>query len=1168
MPVLYAGRCSSGFLHLIQGGLTMRKINTVLVANRGEIAIRVFRACNELGIRTIAIFSKEDTLSLHRNKADEAYLVGRGKGPVEAYLDIEDIMRIAHEHDVDAIHPGYGFLSENAELAKRCAEEGFIFIGPRVEHLIMFGDKVNARAQAKLADIPMIPGSDGPISSVEEVREFGKKHGYPLLIKAVNGGGGRGMRAVNSPEEVETAYALAKSEALKAFGNDEIYLEKYLKDPKHIEVQILGDEQGEIVHLYERDCSVQRRHQKVVEMAPATFVKPELRKRICDAAVKLMRNVDYVSAGTVEFLATADDEFYFIEVNPRIQVEHTVTEAITGIDIVQSQIRIAEGYSMHDPVVGIPEQDKIGIRGEAIQCRITTEDPVNNFMPDTGKLIAYRSGGGMGIRLDAGNAFTGSVITPYYDSLLVKATTWGLNHTIAVTKMLRCLKEFRIRGVKTNIAFLENLLQHPCFINGTYTTNFLDETPELFHFPEGRDRGTKLLHYIGDITVNGYANVGVVPKPEFAPLNMPKPFNGQLPEGTKQILDARGPEGLAKWVQEQEEVLLTDTTFRDAHQSLFATRLRTADMLRVIRDTAGKLPELFSFECWGGATFDVAYRFLDESPWKRLQEFKEAAPNVLFQMLLRGANAVGYTSYPDNVVKEFIRLSAKNGVDVFRIFDSLNSLDNMRLSIEAVRECNKVAEPALCYTGDILDPERDKYNLKYFVDMAKELERAGANIICIKDMAGLLKPQAAYELISAMKDAVTVPIHLHSHEGSGNTIYTYARAIDAGVDIVDVAMSAMSNGTSQPSAASLYYALEGHPRQPRLDVGALNEFSRYWETVRPYYKAADKTENFPNPEVYVHEMPGGQYTNLKQQAAALGLLDRWEDIKDMYHRVSMMFGDVIKVTPSSKVVGDMTLFMVQNEITEEDVYAKGDTMDFPKSVIEFFEGRIGTPYGGFPKRLQKIVLKGKEPISQRPGAVLPPVDFEEVRKKLEEMNAPTTDEAVSSYCLYPDVFKQWVTRCDEYGDVSVLDTPTFFFGMTPGEEVDVELEKGKVVIIKLIHISEPNENGKRTVSFEFNGMPRELEIFDKNVKTENVARKKADKSNPGEVGATLSGSVVKLLVEKGQSVTKGTPLLVTEAMKMETTIAAPVSGIVSQIHVQAGSRIESGDCLLEIESKN
>lgn len=1147
----------------------MKKIKTVLVANRGEIAIRVFRACNELGIRTIAVFSKEDTLSLHRNKADEAYLIGRGKGPVDAYLDIEDIMRVAHEHNVDAIHPGYGFLSENADLAKRCQEEGFIFIGPRVEHLIMFGDKVNARKQAKLAGIPMIPGSDGPVASVKEVLDFGATYGYPIIIKAVNGGGGRGMRAVNSAEEVETAYTLAKSEALKAFGSEEIYLEKYLQDPKHIEVQILADEQGEVMHLFERDCSVQRRHQKVVEVAPASFVDPVLREKICDSAVALMQNVNYLSAGTVEFLVTEDGKYYFIEVNPRIQVEHTVTEAITGIDIVQSQIRIAEGYSLHSPEVGIPEQKNLKYRGEAIQCRITTEDPANGFMPDTGKLIAYRSGGGMGIRLDAGNAFTGSVITPYYDSLLVKATTWGLDHKIAITKMLRCLKEFRIRGVKTNIAFLENVLQSPKFIDGSYTTNFIDETPELFQFPESRDRGTKLLHYIADITVNGYANVGVQPKPEFAPMALPKSFAGSgLPSGAKQILDARGPEGLAKWVQEQKEVLLTDTTFRDAHQSLFATRLRTADMMRVIRDTAGKLPELFSFECWGGATFDVAYRFLDESPWKRLQDFRAAAPNILFQMLLRGANAVGYTSYPDNVVKEFIRLSAKNGVDVFRIFDSLNSLDNMRLSIEAVRECNMVAEPALCYTGDILDSDRDKYTLKYYVDMAKELERAGANIIAIKDMAGLLKPQAAYELTAALKDAVQVPIHLHTHDGSGNSIYTYARAIDAGVDIVDVAMSAMSCGTSQPSAAGLCYALDGHPRRPKLDVTALNEFSRYWETVRPYYKAADKTENFPNPEVYVHEMPGGQYTNLKQQAAALNLLERWEDIKDMYHRVSMMFGDVIKVTPSSKVVGDMTLYMVQNELTEEDVYANGATMDFPKSVIEFFEGRIGTPYGGFPSHLQKIILKGKEPISVRPGAVLPPVDFEAKRAELKEMNAPVTDEAVSSYCLYPDVFRTWVARCEEYGDVSVLDTPTFFFGMVPGEEIYVELEKGKVVIIKLTHIGEADESGNRTVSFEFNGMPRELEIFDKNAKTTNVARKKADKSNPGHVGATLSGSVVKLLVEKGQSVTKGTPLIVTEAMKMETTIAAPVSGIVSAIHVQEASRIESGDCLLEIESKN
>lgn len=789
----------------------MKKIKTVLVANRGEIAIRVFRACNELGIRTVAIYSKEDTLSLHRNRADEAYLVGEGKGPIDAYLDIEDIMRIAREHDVDAIHPGYGFLSENSQLAKRCAEEGFIFIGPRLEHLIMFGDKINARTQAELAGIPMIPGSTGTVSSVEEVRAFAGKHGFPIIIKAVNGGGGRGMRMVASMDELDQAYSLAKSEALKAFGSDEIYLEKYLQNPKHIEVQIIGDTHGNIVHLHERDCSVQRRHQKLVEVAPAFSLPQQLRSRICEAAVKLMKNVDYISAGTVEFLATPDNNFYFIEVNPRIQVEHTVTEEITGIDIVQTQIKIAEGYSIHDPEIAIPEQKDIITHGHAIQCRITTEDPANNFMPDTGKLIAYRSGGGFGVRLDGGNAFTGSVITPYYDSLLVKATTWGLTHQIAISKMLRCLKEFRIRGVKTNILFLENVLQHPQFTDGSYSTKFVDDNTDLFIFPKTHDRGTKLLNYIADISINGYSNVGVQPKPEFAPLNMPKPFIGKIPDGSKQVLDAHGPAGLAKWVQAQSEVLITDTTFRDAHQSLFATRLRTNDMMKVAAATAGKLPNLFSFECWGGATFDVAYRFLDESPWDRLQQFRIKAPNILLQMLLRGANAVGYTSYPDNVVKEFIHLAAKNGVDVFRIFDSLNGLDNMRLSIDTVRECNKVAEAALCYTGDILDPRRDKYDLKYYVDMAKELAAAGANIIAIKDMAGLLKPEASYRLVSALKDAVDLPIHLHTHEGSGNAIYTYARAVDAGVDIVDTAMSAMSCGTSQPSGSSLYYALSGHP---------------------------------------------------------------------------------------------------------------------------------------------------------------------------------------------------------------------------------------------------------------------------------------------------------------------------------------------------------------------
>lgn len=1145
----------------------MPKIKTVLVANRGEIAIRVFRACNELGIRTVAIYSKEDTLSLHRNKADEAYLVGEGKSPTDAYLDIEGILQIAKEHDVDAIHPGYGFLSENSRLAQRCKEEGLIFIGPRLEHLVMFGDKINARKQAQLAEIPMIPGSDGTVSSVQEVLDFGEKHGYPIIIKAVNGGGGRGMRVVKNAEEAATSYDLAKSEAKKAFGSDEIYIEKYLENPKHIEVQILGDTHGNLVHLYERDCSVQRRHQKLVEIAPAFSLPTEQREAICAAAVKLMKNVNYVSAGTVEFLATPDGKFYFIEVNPRIQVEHTVTEQITSIDIVQAQIKIAEGYDLHSEEIAIPEQKDIHIYGHAIQCRITTEDPSNNFMPDTGKLITYRSGGGFGIRLDGGNAFTGSVITPYYDSLLVKATTYGLTHQIAITKMLRCLKEFRIRGVKTNIQFLENVLKNPHFVKGDYSTDFVDTTPELFVFHKPLDRGNKLLNYIADITVNGYSNVGVQPKPDFAPLNMPKHYSGFMSLGAKHVLDTRGPEGLADWVLAQQEVLITDTTFRDAHQSLFATRLRTADMLRVMRDTAGKLPGLFSFECWGGATFDVAYRFLDESPWQRLSQFREAAPNILFQMLLRGANAVGYTSYPDNVVKEFIRLAAKNGIDVFRIFDSLNGLDNMRLSIDTVREAGKVAEAALCYTGDILDPHRDKYDLQYYVNMARELEKAGANIIAIKDMAGLLKPEAAFRLVSSLKSYVGVPIHLHTHEGSGNAIYTYARAIDAGVDIVDTAMSAMSCGTSQPSGSSLYYAMTGHPRQPRLDVDAMNELSRYWETVRPYYKAADRTENFPNPEVYVHEMPGGQYTNLKQQAQALGLIGRWEEIKDMYHRVSMMFGDLIKVTPSSKIVGDMALFMVQNQLTEEDVYAKGDVLDFPASVVEFFEGRIGTPYQGFPEKLQQIVLKGRQPITVRPGAALEPVDFEAVRGKLAEMGAPTTDEAVSSYCLYPKVFTDWVERYNKFGDVSVLDTPTFFFGMNIGEVIKVEIEQGKTLVIKLIHISEPSATGMRTVTFEFNGLPREIEIKDRNVKATVATRKKADKANAGEIGASLSGSVVKLLVEKGQAVTKGTPLIVTEAMKMETTLSSPISGIVSAIHVNAGERVDSGDCLLEITSQ-
>lgn len=1142
----------------------MKKIRSVLVANRGEIAIRVFRACNELGIRTVAIYSKEDSLSLHRFRADESYLVGEGKKPVDAYLDIEDIIRIAHEHDVDAIHPGYGFLSENADLAKRCEEEGIIFIGPKVEHLIMFGDKINARIQAKKAGIQYIPGSDGPVMNYAEVEKFAKQVGFPIMLKAVNGGGGRGMRMVDRVADLRDAYDRAKSEAKLAFGSDEIYLEKCIVNPKHVEVQIMGDEHGNVIHLFERDCSIQRRHQKVVETAPASALPVELRQTICNAALKLMKNVHYVNAGTVEFLVTPDGEFYFIEVNPRVQVEHTVTEMITGIDIVQIQIKVAEGYALDSDEIGIKSQDDVRCLGDAIQCRITTEDPMNNFMPDSGKIMVYRSGGGFGVRLDSGNAYTGAIITPYYDSLLVKTTTYGLTHKEAAQKMLRVLKEFRIRGVKTNIGFLINVLKSPEFIAGTYNVNFIDDHPELFNLPVVQDRGTKLLKYIGDTTINGYADAGHQDKPAFEALELPTPVEGAYPDGTKQKFDAMGPEKFSQWIKEQQKVFFTDTTMRDAHQSLFATRVRSIDMLRVLETASKKLPNLFSYECWGGATFDVAYRFLYEDPWVRLRQMRKKAPNILLQMLVRGANAVGYTSYPDNVVKNFIDLSAKNGIDVFRVFDSLNSLDNMYGTIQAVRENNKLAEVALCYTGDILDPSRDKYDLKYYVNMAKELQNAGANIIAIKDMAGLLKPEAAYRLVSALKDAVDLPIHLHTHDGSGNAICTYNRAIDAGVDIVDVAYSAFAGGTSQPSMSTLYYALSGKDRQPDLDVDAMEELSRYWATVRPYYKGVDKADAYPNTEVYQHEMPGGQFSNLRQQAKAVGLGDRWNEIKKMYHTVSMMFGDIIKVTPSSKVVGDMALFMVQNNLTEQDVYDKGDVLDFPQSVVEFFEGRIGIPYQGFPEKLQKIVLKGKKPLTERPGKSLAPVDFEAIRQKLTDAGYKHEDEDINAYCQYPKVFKDFNETVKKYGDVSVLDTPTFFFGMKKNEEVHVEIEEGKDLIITLINISDPDDSGVRTITFMFNGAEREIQVQDKSVDMKNVTRRKADPDKVGDIGATLSGSVVKVLVTKGQKVKKGEPLVVTEAMKMETTITSPIDGTVGEIYATKGQAIISGDCLLEV----
>ncbi|MBM7699426.1 pyruvate carboxylase [Kurthia huakuii] len=1142
----------------------MKNIKKVLVANRGEIAIRIFRACTELEIATVAIYSKEDTGSYHRYKADEAYLVGEHKKPIDAYLDIDDIIRIAKQSNADAIHPGYGFLSENIHLAERCEEEGIIFIGPRVDHLDMFGDKVKAKEQAKLANIPVIPGSDGPVSSLDDVMAFATTHGYPIIIKAALGGGGRGMRIVHEASEVEEAYTRAKSEAQSAFGSDEVYVERFVHNPKHIEVQIIADTHGNIVHLYERDCSVQRRHQKVVEIAPSVSLSLELRERICQAAVQLAENVAYVNAGTVEFLVSGD-EFFFIEVNPRVQVEHTITEMITDIDIVQTQILIAEGYSLHGDVINIPLQANIRTHGFAIQSRVTTEDPLNHFMPDTGKISAYRSGGGFGVRIDAGDAFQGAVITPYYDSLLVKVSTHATTFEQAARKMLRNLREFRIRGIKTNIPFLKNVVQHHDFLSGAYNTSFIDVTPELFDFAESKDRGTKMLSYIANVTVNGFPGIEQREKPHFeTPIIPPSKVTATFSPNLKQILDEQGADAVAKLVQMNKKVLVTDTTFRDAHQSLLATRVRSKDLIDVTKPTATLLPNLFSMEVWGGATFDVAYRFLKEDPWKRLEAIRALAPNTLLQMLLRASNAVGYKNYPDNVIQQFVKQSAASGVDVFRIFDSLNWVKSMEIAIDAVGNAGKIAEAAICYTGDLNDPKRAKYNLAYYKKMAKELENAGAHILGIKDMAGLLKPTAAKRLITELKETVDIPIHLHSHDTSGNGIITYKEAIDAGVDIVDTAIGSLSGLTSQPNIQSLYYALEGNLRQPDVSIQSLEKLSNYWADVRTYYSDFESGLKASNTEVYQHEMPGGQFSNLRQQAKAVGLGERWNDVKDMYRRVNLLFGDIVKVTPSSKVVGDMALFMVQNDLSEEDVLTRGQTIDFPDSVIELFAGYLGQPEGGFPEQLQQVILKGKQPITVRPGELLEAVDFTDLAKQLAtETGSVPTEQDTMAYALYPKVFTEYQAAYERFGDISCLDTPTFFYGMKVGEEISVEIEKGKTLFIKLLSIDEPAADGTRHVNFELNGQSRSVKVKDERVKSNVKAVPKADVKNKHHVGATMPGTVLKVLVDVGTKVKQGDQLMITEAMKMETTLQAPMNGLVKAIPVKNGDTIEVNDLLIE-----
>ncbi len=1142
-----------------------KKFRKVLAANRGEIAIRIFRACSELGIATVAIYSQEDKLSLYRYKADEAYLVGKGKSPVDAYLGIDEIITLALDKGVDAIHPGYGFLSENSEFAEKCEAAGIVFIGPTAEMQRKVGDKIAARKVAIEAAVPVIPGTDNPVEHDDDAIAFAAKAGYPLIIKAAAGGGGRGMRVARNQRELLEGLASARSEAKAAFGNPAVFLERFIEHPKHIEVQILGDNYGNLVHFYERDCSIQRRHQKVVEFAPSLDLTQEKREELCEAALRVTRHVNYRNAGTVEFLLDQDGNHYFIEMNPRIQVEHTVTEMITGRNLVQLQILVAQGLRLTDPEIGIHSQDAITMWGHAIQCRITTEDPKNDFAPDFGTLKAYRSPGGCGVRLDAGNAFTGAHITPHYDSLLVKLSTWGLDFKAAACVMNRSLQEFRIRGVKTNICFLENVVTHPTFLTGKCDTSFIDKHPELMEMKERKDRATKILSYLGNVIVNG--TPGITKPLRSADLLEPRipavDTSVPCPAGTTDILRERGAEGLSSWILDQKKILITDTTMRDAHQSLLATRVRTHDLLRIAEPTSYLGAQLFSLEMWGGATFDVSMRFLKECPWQRLIKLREAIPNVLFQMLLRGSNAVGYTNYPDNVVQRFVEEAAVSGIDVFRVFDSLNWTKGMTVAMDAVRKTGKVCEASICYTGDITDPKRDKYPLDYYVSLAKELEKMGAHILAIKDMAGLLKPFAAYKLVKALKEEIGIPVHLHTHDTSGNGEASLLMACQAGVDIIDAALSSISGLTSQPNLNAVISALRGTEWDPKLNEVGLQKLANYWETVRDYYLPFESGLKSGTAEVYHHEIPGGQYSNYKPQVAALGLLDQWDECKEMYHKVNHLFGDIIKVTPSSKVVGDMAIFLVKNNMDVDDVFTKGDELTFPESVVGFFKGMIGQPYGGFPEKLQKIILKGEEPITCRPGELLTPVDFEQERLDIQDkVGHLVDDKTLLSNTLYPNVYPDFDKHRQVYSDTSVIPTPIFFYGLEPGQETSVEIDPGKTLIIKLNAIGAVHEDGTRQVYFELNGLARQVCVRDLSVVTEEKERVKADPANASHIGAPMPGKVLKVPVKVGDEVKVGDILMVTEAMKLETNIKARLDGKIAELKFEEGDKIEKGDLLI------
>ena len=1165
----------------------LRPIHKLMAANRSEIAVRIFRAGTELGLRTVAIFAQEDRLNIHRYKADEAYQVGQGKGPVAAYLDIESIVGIAKAKGVDAIHPGYGFLSENAEFARACQKAGLIFVGPRPELLEMMGDKTAARALAKKINVPVLPGTEEPVTDRDEAMKIAKTIGFPLIIKAAFGGGGRGMRVVHKAGDLATLLDEAQGEAGRAFGNPAVFLEKYISRAKHIEVQILGDQHGNVIHLHERDCSVQRRHQKVIEVAPSFGLPPAIVSDLCEAAARMARAVKYDNAGTIEFLYDLDrHEWFFIEMNPRIQVEHTVTEVITGLDLVRAQVLIAQGHSLFSSEVGMPAQAEVPRNGFAIQCRITTEDPENKFIPDYGRILAYRSPGGFGVRLDGAMGYAGAVITPFYDSMLVKSITSGPSYEIAMKRALRVLSEFRIRGVKTNIPFLENVLTHPLFRAGEATTALIDTSPELFTFKPRRDRATKLLNFLGNVIVNGnphakgfHPNKSLpIPVPPLAAMGEPAP-------GTRQLLLQLGPKKFAEWTLKQKRLLVTDTTFRDAHQSLMATRVRSYDMLACAGALAHQVPGLFSLEMWGGATFDTAMRFLNEDPWERLRQLRVRVPNICFQMLFRGANAVGYTNYPDHIVAGFVRHAAASGMDIFRIFDSLNYLPNLRVGMEAVQDTHAICEAAICYTGDILDERRDKFSLQYYVKLAKELERMGAHFLAIKDMAGLCRPYAAQKLVKTLREEIGLPIHFHTHDTSGIAAASVLRASDAGVNVVDLALASMSGSTSQPNLNSIVAALQHTPRDPQLDLDRLNAFSDYWEQVREVYRPFDTAPRTGSAEVYLHEMPGGQYTNLREQAASMGVSHRWPEIARIYAEVNQLFGDIVKVTPSSKVVGDLALFLFSRGIKPADVVnLEPGATPFPESVIDMLMGGLGWPEGGWPEPMWRAVLgdkrfkEAKAKYLASVGATKPKaakksakavevgeVELTKLRTELgEKLRHPPTDDELYSHLMYPAVFADFAKHQREYGDVSVLPTSAFFYGLQPGDEISVEIEEGKVLIIRLIGVSAPDKDGRCTVNYELNGITREAFVLDKKVAPKTKARPKADLADVLQAPAPIPGLIVVMSASVGAKVTKGDKLFMMEAMKMQTTVYALADGIIAEVNAAVGDTVEAKDLIVKL----